>query len=219
MSYRQSSTNLLFVLLSVFFSSVVWAGVGVAPIRPVIEYKQKTAQVFVTNDGEEDQVFDVNVYAWKRQNELGQDELEPTDAVVPSLPVLLVRAKETYVLRLIANYRSTAAQDTYRLELRNITPSKRLPDDNEQSDMATTQIGAKLSTIMPVFVMNDKSSRGKFELSNGVIKNIGGRTIRLSKWETSKGEKKSGLLYLLPYQSLSLDIANLDSVQAYYEMY
>jgi P pilus assembly chaperone PapD len=83
-----------------------------------------------------------------------------------------------------------------------------------------TEVAVSLQQIMlPLFVMNDTTSSGKLSLQNGVVSNVGGRTVRLTEWKDKSGKVQSGLRYLLPGKSMNLNIVSLESVKFNDEMY
>lgn len=198
--------------LGLAFAVSSQASIKISPVRPVIESNTKSTSLTLQNGSDSDKVFDVRVMAWKNQDAQGNDQLEPTVNVVSSLPVVKIPANESFIIRLVVRQRSTMPQDTYRLILKDITPAKR--------DGTKTEVAVSLQQIMlPLFVMNDTTSSGKLSLQNGVISNVGGRTVRLTEWKDKSGKVQSGLRYLLPGKSMNLNIVSLESVKFNDEMY
>lgn len=200
-------------VVSALTSLSSWA-LSISPIIPKIEYNTRSTQLVLKNDGETDQIFEIKVMKWIKQNEQGEDQLEPTNAVIPSLPVVMVKVKERYTVRLIAKERVSATQDTYRLVLRDITPDKFSGKDKNK----TAQTGIKVGKfVLPLFVMNDDVSQGKLELKNGALTNIGGRTVLVKEWEDIKtGKLVKTARYLLPKQTLNLNVKQLETVKSIY---
>jgi P pilus assembly chaperone PapD len=208
---RSCSAVLLGTLLAT--SGVSQAALKISPVRPVVESSAKSTFLTLENTGDAEQIFDVRVRSWRSQDSQGVDTLEETNSVMTSLPVVKIPAKEAYTIRLIVKQRSNNAQDNYRVILRDITPPKQ---NNSKTSKVTLAI--KEMTI-PMFVMNDKTSKGALELRDGVLSNVGGRTVKVTEWQNKSGETKQGLFYVLPGTSVDLGVNALDTVKSSDDMY
>lgn len=192
----------MFTLISLMLMSAPsFAGVTVSPVHLNINQKDRSTSLQIQNSEDRSATLDLRVFKWKGQSEDGQDILEKTDAIVLTRPVVVVPPNSSATVRLIASNRSVDAEDTYRLVVEDITPTKQ-----------GAGVGVRLNSVLPLFVLNSQSAGSLEMVNNNEFKNTGTRHVRITGYTNLKGEKVSTLRYLMPGQSIKLDVASSDDI-------
>ncbi|AMO22881.1 fimbria/pilus periplasmic chaperone [Ramlibacter solisilvae] len=115
----------------------------VTPVRIFMTPRDRAVAVTITNDSSDEIVMQAELYSWKQSPD-GVDQLELTDDVVLSPPILKVPGKSRQVVRLARLTPPPAGQEqTYRLIVREVPEAK--PQDKLSVQLA-------LAFSLPVFI-------------------------------------------------------------------
>lgn len=183
----------------------------VTPVRIYMSVRDRAVAVTVTNDGDAEVVIQADINTWKQAPD-GTDQLELTDDLILSPPIIKLAPKARQVVRLARLAPpDVSRQNTYRLILREV------PEALTQKP--NVQISIALALSMPVFITPPKVKR---EVSCGIA-GIEGKTVgvRCSNTGTAysqirdidilRGDKKiaafSGGTYILPGASKTMAVA------------
>jgi fimbrial chaperone protein len=124
---------------------------SVTPVRLYMSVRDRAIAVTVTNDGDSEVVLQADVNTW-RQSADGTDQLELTDDLVLSPPIIKLAPKARQVVRLARLAPpDVSRQLTYRFILREVPEA--LPSK------PNVQIAIALALSMPVFITPPKVSR------------------------------------------------------------
>lgn len=142
-----SLKRVFLILLSATFTFTpsVYAGTfSVNPVRIYMDPKDKAVAVTITNEGDEALVMQADLYIWK-QKPNGEDELELTEDLLLSPPIIKLAGKSRQVVRLarLTPVRQSE-QMTYRMIVREI------PEASPSKD--SLQLKIALAFSLPVFI-------------------------------------------------------------------
>ena len=117
---------------------------SVTPVRIYMNTKDRAVAVTITNDGNEPVALQAELFTWHQSID-GADELQLTDELILSPPIIKLAPNAKQVVRL-ARVKATQLdhQLTYRLVMRQV-PEAVQPKDNIQVPIA-------LALSMPVFI-------------------------------------------------------------------
>jgi fimbrial chaperone protein len=183
----------------------------VTPVRIYMSVRDRAVAVTVTNDGDAEVVIQADINTWKQLPD-GTDQLELTDDLILSPPIIKLAPKARQVVRLARLAPpDVSRQNTYRLILREV------PEALTQKP--NVQISIALALSMPVFITPPKVKR---EVGCSIA-GIEGKTVgvRCSNTGTAysqirdidilRGDKKiaafSGGTYILPGASKTMAAA------------
>jgi fimbrial chaperone protein len=171
-----------------------------SPVRLTVQEKSRATSLQMTNDGKHQMSIDVRVMDWLDVAEDGGDVLEPSEAIISSRPVLTIEPGQTVIVRFLVSKRSDKAQDNYRVILNDITPN------------VSGKIAVRVRQILPLFVVNKMEAKGKLEMANGALTNVGDRHVRITAYRDIEGKKVDTLRYVLPGKSVKLPVFSIDDV-------
>ena len=191
-----------FALLFAVSLSALAATFSVTPVRIYMRAQDRAVAVTVTNESDTPVVLQADIYAWTQKAD-GTDELELTEDLVLSPPILRLAAKARQVVRLARLKPADASRQlTYRLILREV-PEASAPKDNIQLTIA-------LALSMPVFItpapakraMGCEASRADGEMLNVGCANTGSAYAQVREVVVKQGERVLGRFeggaYILP---------------------
>jgi fimbrial chaperone protein len=116
---------------------------SVMPARIYMTPADRAAVVTVTNDGDEPVVLQADVFSW-RQKADGKDDLQPSEEMVLSPPILTVMPRSSQVLRLLRTGKPRLGlEQTYRFFLHEVV---------EARNVSTPGLQFALAYSMPVFI-------------------------------------------------------------------
>jgi P pilus assembly chaperone PapD len=167
-----------------------------SPVHLSITDKNKSTSISIANSLDTPITVDVRVKKWDAGNTLTE-----TDVVVLSRPVVTVPANSTVTVRAIVKSRSSAAEDTYRVFVTDITPHAK-----------GESVGVKLSFSLPLFILNTTTSKGVLTLDSGAFKNTGNRHVRISSFKNIKGAQVDEMHYLMPGESIKLSAISVSDI-------
>lgn len=181
---------------------------SVTPVRIYMSVKDRATAVTVRNDSDEPVVLQADINTW-RQSPDGADQLELTDELILSPPILKMEPKSRQVVRLARLAPpDMSRQVTYRFILREV------PEALGQKP--SVQITIALALSMPVFVTPPGAKRevscsiaGVEGKSIGVrCGNSGTAYAQIREAEILRGDKKiagfQGGTYILPGAAATL---------------
>lgn len=197
---------LYFILL--YFG--LWTGkllaVGVSPVRVVVPANQSSGVLILQNETDQARTYSIKPYLWTIKEGTGDTEMARTKNIISSIPVIKIPAGETYTSRIMITNRSSAAQDTYRLIIADITPKK---PNTEAVDL---DLSVKQVSI-PVFVYNKDGLKGSISIEkDNRIKNTGELVLRVTQWIDTQGQEQKDLVYLFPGHISTFTVKDLNSV-------
>lgn len=174
------------------------------PVHLHIGAHEKATTLRFINNGTQEEVWDVRVRKWLSRDLTGHEELVDTDDVISSRPVVTLKPQESMTIRLVAMHRSPEAEDAYRVIVRDITP------------LAAGSVGVRLTTVFPLFLVNDETARGRLTVVNGLVTNASQRHLRIDEYTDIKGKKikPASLIYLLPGRTVSLPVKTAEDIVA-----
>ena len=122
-----------------------WAGVfSVTPVRIYLSPKERATALTVQNEGDEEIVMQADIYTWK-QRPTGEDDLQLSEDLVLSPPILKIGPKGRQVVRLaLVGAPKIDRQLTYRLIVREVPEAK--PSEKN------IQLQVALAFSLPVFI-------------------------------------------------------------------
>jgi fimbrial chaperone protein len=155
LSLNKTSTAVLFAsaaLTGSLLSATSYAGqFSVSPVRIQMAARDRATAITLTNEGDTDLVMQADVYQWKQKPD-GQDDLQLTEDLILSPPILKLKPKSRQVVRL-ARLRPVPGgeQLTYRLIVREI------PEAQVTEGAVKLQIAMAFS--LPIFISPPGSKR------------------------------------------------------------
>lgn len=194
--------KLTITIVALLLAPFAQAAVTVAPVHLNVVQNAKTTSLNFVNDTDSPSVIDIRVKKWTGQNADGTDLLQDTPNIVLSRPVVTVPARGDATIRIVVKARSEAAEDTYRVLVNDITPPS----------TADGKVAMRMNSILPLFILNNKTSRGLIELRNGVLTNTGDRHVRIASYINTAGKRVDKLRYLFPGQSITLPVKSANDV-------
>lgn len=192
---------ILFLALALSIVSTANAAVSVSPVHLGVVHDARSTSLQFINNTDKESVIDVRVFKWVGQKADGSDILEDTTSIILSRPVVMVPARGEVTIRLIVKTRSTSLEDAYRVAVTDITPASK-----------DGTVAVRMNSVLPLFVLNGKTSRGILELKDGVLTNTGNRHVRIGGYTDHKGKKVQTLRYVFPNQSISLPVKSVSDV-------
>lgn len=177
------------------------SGFSVAPVRLFFGEKDRAVAIRITNEGGSDLVLQPDLQAWS-QDEQGRDQLEPSEDLVVSPPMLRLKPRAEQTVRLIlATPRQPGRQMSYRLLIREIPPLAHAAGD--------VQLPIALVLSLPVFITPAKAThrlqcdwQADADAPTVACENTGLAFARLGRLELMRGAdvigRFEGSVYLLP---------------------
>jgi fimbrial chaperone protein len=164
----------------------------VTPVRIFMTARDRAVALTVTNDSTEEIVMQADLFSWKQKAD-GTDDLQPTEDLVLSPPILKVPPRSRQVVRLARVSPPPAGEEqTYRIIVREI-PEARTP--------AQGQVGVQLSLAfsLPIFVtppgakrsLDCKLVRSAPDTVQATCQNTGTAYAQIRNIEMSDGTGKS----------------------------
>lgn len=194
-----------------------WSGTfSVTPVRLYFKPQDRAIAVTVTNDGDEELIMQVDIYAWK-QKPNGEDDLVLTEDLILSPPIVKVAPKSRQVVRLAKlSVALGGEQRTYRMIAREVPEAK--PSNRN------LQLQIALAFSMPVFI-TPPGAKYKLDCAlewatadtlRVVCENVGNAYAQLREFavNSASGQKLAGLeggAYLLPGIKRSFEIKKTGS--------
>jgi fimbrial chaperone protein len=154
------------------------ASLQVSPVTLEIPPSGATATVNLKNDGDRPLSAQLRVVRWRQVD--GQDDYEPTDAVVASPPLAEIAGNQTYTVRIVrADSTPVAEEESYRLIVDELPTA---------ANAGSRSVTLQLRYSIPVFFQAPDAGAPKlawtFRKSNGrivlTLRNDGGRHVRIS---------------------------------------
>lgn len=125
---------------------------SVSPVRIFMGPHDRAIAVTVVNEGSEDLVMQSELYTWQQKPD-GSDDLQPTEDVVLSPPIVKLAPKARQVLRLArVGVPPTDREQSYRLIVREVPEAKPSTDRNPKVQMA-------LAFSLPIFITPSGAKR------------------------------------------------------------
>jgi fimbrial chaperone protein len=134
-------------------SSAMAGEFTISPIRIFMSPTDRAVAVTITNESDEPLTMEVDLYNWS-QTETGEEQLELSEDIFMSPPVMTLQPRERQVVRLARLSNAPPPEQlTYRLIAREI-----LPEPGE--DFGGGQVQLALALSLPIFItprdsMND----------------------------------------------------------------
>jgi len=197
------------VFLAIGLPPAALAGTfSVTPVRIYMSVRDRAVAITVRNDGDEPIVLQADLHTWKQAPD-GTDQLQLTDDLILSPPILKLAPKARQVVRLARLAPpDTSRQLTYRFILREV-PEALAPKQSVQIQIA-------LALSMPVFITPPGAKRKV----SCVIASMEGKSIgircgnsgtayaQIREAEILRSDKKiagfSGGAYILPGASKTI---------------
>lgn len=118
---------------------------SISPVRVFLESRQRAAALTIVNGADTEVVLQADVLRWS-QDGAGNDQLEPSDDVIVSPPILKVPAQGRQVVRLARLVApDPQRQLTYRLLLREVP-------DTSRANQPGTSLPIALVLSIPIFL-------------------------------------------------------------------
>ena len=186
------------------------SGFSVAPVRLFFGEKDRAVAIRITNEGGSDLVLQPDLQAWS-QDAHGRDQLEPSEDLVVSPPMLRLKPHADQTVRLIlATPRQPGRQMSYRLLIREIPPPAPSTGD--------VQLPIALVLSLPVFITPPKAThrlqcdwQSESDSPAVACENTGLAFARLGRLDLMRGAEVigrfEGSVYLLPGARRVLPIA------------
>jgi len=131
-------------LLVSSFTPVIAGPFSVTPVRIYMSPSDRAVAVTINNEGDTDLVMQADLYTWKQKPD-GEDDLELTEDLLLSPPIIKVPAKSRQVVRLARLQPADMEnQQTYRLIVREIPEAA--------PSTANLQLQIAIAFSMPVFI-------------------------------------------------------------------
>lgn len=190
-------------------------GFSVSPVRLHLDARDRSIALRLGNQGPQEVRLRAELYAWS-QDELGRDQLTPSDDLVVSPPLPRVPARGEQVVRLILTVpRDPNRQMTYRLLLR---------EEREPTQESAQAVPIALVLSLPLFI-TPASARHALECSvesdpaqqpSVHCHNAGRAHARVSRIDLKSGDtvmgRYEGNLYVLPGSRLRIPMATKPSI-------
>lgn len=112
----------------------------VMPVHVQMPPGQKAATLSVTNAGPVETAIQIRSFTWAQPD--GNDQLNPSDAIVASPPIATIPPGATQIIRLVLRRTPEAREDTYRILLDQIPPP---------AEQGTVHVVLRIS--IPVFAL------------------------------------------------------------------
>lgn len=185
------------------FVAPAFAGLfSVTPVRIFMTPRDRATAITVTNEGDEELVMQADVFTWK-QKPGGEDDLQLSEELVVSPPILKLAPRARQVVRLATlKPASGPEQATYRVIIREIPEAKK--------DAKNVELQVALAFSLPVFITpatakRDFSCNGKRTAADSVqvtCSNGGQTYVQVREYTLSNGTQKlasrENAAYLLP---------------------
>ena len=153
--HRMQSSALTIAFLSLIsalpFSAVAGA-FSVSPVRIYMLPRERAVAVTVVNEGDTEVVLQADLNVWTQKAD-GTDELNPTDDLILSPPIIKLAPNSRQVVRLaLLKPADASRQLTYRMIMREVPEAVAMVD-------RTVQLPVALALSMPVFITPPPAKR------------------------------------------------------------
>ena len=143
---------LLLGLVTALPSSAVAGAFSVSPVRIYMVPKERAVAVTVVNEGDTEVVLQADINAWTQKPD-GTDELNPTDDMILSPPIVRLAPNSRQVVRLaLLKPADASRQLIYRMIMREVPEAVTMID-------RTVQLPVALALSMPVFITPPPAKR------------------------------------------------------------
>jgi len=140
---RMHARASVFATLALLASVAIAGSIHVAPTTLTLGPGQSTAVLNVTNEGDAPANVQVRVFAWDQKNQ--KDNLNPTQKVAASPPMVTLAPKQTQAVRVVRVDKSAvAAEEAYRLIIDELPNAK---------DAPKVGVAVQMRYSVPVFVL------------------------------------------------------------------
>jgi fimbrial chaperone protein len=146
LAQRLGATAVCALAFSVLTPLAAQAGVfSVSPVRIFMQPRDRATAITITNDGDKEVVLQADMYDWKQTAD-GQDDLQLTEDMVVSPPIIRLAPGARQVVRLaLLKPADASRQLTYRLITREIPEAAAAKD-------RSLNVSIALALSMPVFI-------------------------------------------------------------------
>ena len=152
---RNSAPLLALLLLGIATAlplSAVAGAFSVSPVRIYMLSRERAVAVTVVNEGDTEVVLQADLNAWTQKPD-GTDELNPTDDMILSPPIIKLAPKSSQVVRLaLLKPADASRQLIYRMIMREVPEAVSMID-------RTVQLPVALALSMPVFITPPPAKR------------------------------------------------------------
>ena len=143
---------LLFGSVTVLPLTAVAGAFSVSPVRIFMLPRERAVAVVVVNEGDTEVVLQADLNAWTQKPD-GTDELNPTDDMVLSPPIIRLAPNSRQVVRLaLLKPADASRQLTYRMIMREVPEAV-------ATIARTVQLPVSLALSMPVFITPPPAKR------------------------------------------------------------
>jgi len=150
------------VVMALLLPKAHAAELAVMPVAVQLDRMKNRATVMVQNNGSEPVTVQADALAWQREG--GQDQHQPSDALIVNPPIFTIEPGRSQVVRLGLRSTDTHEQErTFRLVLREVPTAPR-------PDVLATSAGVRVLVALriPVYVAPQRVSRSeRWELTPG----------------------------------------------------
>ncbi|HEY8050438.1 MAG TPA: fimbria/pilus periplasmic chaperone [Ramlibacter sp.] len=141
--------------LSALASAAYAGNFSVSPVRIYMEPRDRAVAVTITNEGDADVALQTELFSWGQKPD-GTDDLQPTEDLIVSPPIMKLAPGAHQVVRLARLTPPDAARQlTYRLIVREV-PEVTAP--KAEKDI-TVQLPIALAMSLPVFITPPPAKR------------------------------------------------------------
>lgn len=125
---------------------------SVTPVRIFLRPNDRAVAVTVVNEGSQELVMQSEIFSW-HQKPTGEDDLQPTDDIVLSPPIVKLAPKARQVLRLArVGPPPTDREETYRMIVREVPEALQSAQNQPKVQMA-------LAFSLPIFITPNGAKR------------------------------------------------------------
>ncbi|MBC7547083.1 MAG: molecular chaperone [Polaromonas sp.] len=133
-------------------SSAIAGAFSVSPVRIYMLPRERAVAVTVVNEGDTEVVLQADINAWTQKPD-GTDELNPTDDLILSPPIIRLAPNSRQVVRLaLLKPADASRQLIYRMIMREVPEAVSMID-------RTVQLPVALALSMPVFITPPPAKR------------------------------------------------------------
>jgi len=158
---KKNIAKLILAMLTSCFAAHVLAGpFSVTPVRIYMTPKDKAVAVTIINEGDKELVMQADLYTWKQKPD-GEDDLQLTEDLLLSPPIIKLAGKARQVVRLARLHPAMLdQQQTYRMIVREIPEAA--------PNKGTLQLQIAIAFSMPVFI-TPPSAKYKLDCTIGKV--------------------------------------------------
>ena len=150
--FASSVALLLLELVAILPLTAVAGAFSVSPVRIFMLPRERAVAVVVVNEGDTEVVLQADLNAWTQKPD-GTDELNPTDDMVLSPPIIRLAPNSRQVVRLaLLKPADATRQLTYRMIMREVPEAVAMI-------ARTVQLPVSLALSMPVFITPPPAKR------------------------------------------------------------